>query len=78
MRFVRWWLPALVVLGGIAAMVFGPQESRWEGGAGIVGAGLAIWLLNAFFRIGAAGDRERDAEERAREHLDRHGRWPDE
>lgn len=77
-RFVRYWLPALVVLGGVAAVIFGPQEARWEGGAAIVAAGLSIWLINVFFRIGATGDRERDREERAREFFDRHGRWPDE
>jgi high-affinity Fe2+/Pb2+ permease len=76
--FVRYGLPALVVVGGILAMALGSDETRWEGGAAIIGAGLAIWLLNLFYRIGAAGDLERDVEERARDYYDRHGRWPDE
>ena len=42
-----------------------------------VGAGLAILLLNVLFRYGAQGDRERDAEESAREYFAQHGRWPD-
>jgi hypothetical protein len=76
--FVRYWLPAIVVLGGILAMALGPQDARLEGGAAIIGAGLAIGLINFFYRLGAAGDRDRDEEERAREYFDRHGRWPDE
>ena len=77
-RFVRHGLPALVVLAGVLAMTFGSEDARWEGGGAILSAGLAIWLINVLYRIGARGDRERDAEEAAREHFDRHGRWPDE
>jgi len=76
--FVRIWLPVIVIVGGVLAIALGPDDYRWEGGLGIVGAGLAIWLINALFRIGAAGDRERDEEDRAREYFDRHGRWPGE
>lgn len=78
MGFVRYGLPLLVVVAGIVAMALGPADARWDGGAAIIGAGLAVWLLNFFFRIGASGDRERDEEERAREFFDRHGHWPDE
>ena len=78
MRVTRYWLPAIVVVGGVVAMVLGPDDGGVEGGAAIVGAGLAIWAINILYRIGASGDRERDAEERAREYFDRHGRWPDE
>ena len=73
---LRYVLPAVVVIAGIVAMSFG-TDTALEGGAGIVGAGLAIWFVNWLFRIGATGDAERDAEERAREYFDRHGRWPD-
>jgi hypothetical protein len=52
------------------------SEAALEGGAGIIGAGLSILLLNLFFRIGSAGERERDAEDAAREYFERHGRWP--
>lgn len=76
--FVRYWLPGIVCLAGIAAMLFGPEESRYEGGAAILGAGLSIYLLNILFRIGAEGDRDRDREQDAREFYDRHGFWPDE
>ena len=78
MSFVRIWLPVIVVVGGVLAIALGPEDIRWEGGLGIIGAGLAIWLINVLFRIGATGDLERDEEDRAREYFDRHGRWPDE
>ncbi len=73
---VRYVLPGAIIIAGLVVMALG-SESDLEGGGGIVSAGLAIYLINWLFRIGAAGDRERDDEERAREYLDRHGRWPD-
>ena len=73
---VRYVLPAVVVVAGLVAMAFGTDVSL-EGGAGLVSAGLAIWLINWLFRIGARGDAERDAEDRAREYFDRYGHWPE-
>lgn len=73
---VRYVIPAIVVLAGMVIMAMG-GESNLEGGAGVISAGLAVWFLNWLFRTGAAGDREREAEDAAREHFDVHGRWPD-
>ncbi|HEX4188778.1 MAG TPA: hypothetical protein VHY83_12850 [Solirubrobacteraceae bacterium] len=73
---VRYVLPAAVVIAGIVVMSLG-GETDLEGGAGIVGAGIAIFFVNWLFRVGASGERERDAEDAAREHFDRTGRWPD-
>lgn len=73
---IRYVLPAAIVLAGIVVMALG-SETELEGGAGIVSAGLAIYLINWLFRTGAAGDREREAEDAARDHFDVHGRWPD-
>jgi hypothetical protein len=72
---VRYVLPAAVVLAGMIVMALG-SESDLEGGASIVSAGLAIFFLNWLFRIGVQGEREREAEDEAREYLSRHGRWP--
>jgi hypothetical protein len=47
-------------------------------GAGIIGAGLSIYLLNLLYRMGSAGDTEREREEAARAFFDAHGYWPDE
>lgn len=77
MRAVRVWLPVGIVLLGVAMIVVQPDISGLEAGAMTIGAGLAVWLLNLLYRVGVAGDRERDAEARAREHFERHGRWPD-
>jgi hypothetical protein len=78
MAFVRYGLPAVLILAGCVLLAFGGPSNRWDGFAMCVGAGLAVALLNFFIRIGAHGDRERDAEEAAREYFAAHGHWPDE
>jgi len=76
--FVRIWLPVGVVLAGLIVIALDPTVDGMEGAAHIIGAGLAIWLLNLLVRIGISGDRERDEEDAARDYFDRHGHWPDE
>ena len=76
MRTVRYILPALVVLAGLAIMALG-SETDLEGGAGVVSAGLAIYFINWLFRVGVSGEREREAEDAARDYFDAHGHWPD-
>src|SRR4030088_1047314 len=66
MVLLRYVLPAVVILAGIVVMAMG-SETDLEGGGGIVGAGLAIFFINWLFRMGAAGEREREQEDRARE-----------
>jgi hypothetical protein len=78
LRFVRYGLPAVLVVAGFVLLVAAPESTRYEGFAMCVGAGLALLLLNVLFRIGAHGDRERDREDAAREYLGTHGHWPDE
>ena len=79
MRIVRVWLPAAIVAGGLIVIVAtGGSETGVEGGAGIIGAGLSVWLLNVIFRVGVQGERERDAEDEARDFYAAHGYWPDE
>jgi hypothetical protein len=75
MATVRYVLPAVVTLAGIVVMALGSQ-AEIEGGAAIFSAGVAIYLANWLVRLGANGERERDAEDAAREHFSRHGRWP--
>ncbi len=72
---LRYVLPSVTVLVGVVIMLLG-GETNVEGGASIVSAGLAVYFLNWLFRLGAAGDRERDTEAAAREYFKRHGRWP--
>jgi hypothetical protein len=79
MRFVRTWLPLTIIAAGvIIAIATGLSETGVEGGALIVSAGLSVWLINLLYRIGVRGDREREAEDRARAYFAEHGRWPDE
>jgi hypothetical protein len=78
LQFVRYGLPALLVVAGFVLLFAAPDSSRYEGFAMCIGAGLALLLLNLLFRLGATGDRERDREDAAREYLAEHGHWPDE
>jgi len=76
--WIRYGLPALLVLAGFVLLAVADGSIRWDGFAMCVGAGLAVLLMNVLFRIGATGDAERRAEDDAREYFARHGRWPDE
>jgi hypothetical protein len=79
MRFVRVWLPLLIIAAGLIAIVAtGGSLSGVEGGVAIIAAGMSVWLLNVIFRVGVAGERERDAEDAARDFYAEHGYWPDE
>jgi hypothetical protein len=77
--FLRWWLPAIVCLAGIAmAVISGFADSGLEAMAGFLGAGSSIWLMNFLWRLGVSGDEERAREDAARDYLAEHGHWPDE
>jgi hypothetical protein len=76
LRLTRHVIPALIVLAGIVSMAIGTSTSL-IGGAALIGAGGASWLISWLYRIGVEGDRTREREERARSFFERHGRWPD-
>jgi hypothetical protein len=78
MRLVRTWLPVAIIAAGLAIILATRTETGFEGGGMLVAAGISVWLLNWFYRLGVRGDRERDREDRARAYFDEHGRWPDE
>jgi hypothetical protein len=75
---IRYGLPTVLVLAGFAVLFAVEGAARFDGFAMFVGAGLSVALLNVLFRFGAAGDREREEEERARDFFSQHGHWPDE
>ncbi|MBI5105832.1 MAG: hypothetical protein HZB46_12790 [Solirubrobacterales bacterium] len=79
MAVVRTWLPIAILLAGVLLIVVrGGDETSIEGAFALWGAGLSVWLLNILFRIGVTGDRDRHAEDEARDYFERHGHWPDE
>jgi hypothetical protein len=76
---VRYLLPLGIFLLGVALLVAdGGGTTGLEGFFMATGAALAVLLLNWLFRLGAEGDREREAEEAARDYYSRTGHWPDE
>jgi hypothetical protein len=79
MGWLRTGLPLAIIAAGLISIVAtGGKEWSFEGGLLLISAGLSVWLLNFFFRVGAKGDLERDEEDRAREFYSEHGYWPDE
>jgi len=78
LRIIRVWLPVVVCVLGVVLFIIDPSPDTALGSAGIIGAGLSIWLLNLLFRMGVKGDEERDDEAEARRFFDAHGHWPDE
>jgi hypothetical protein len=78
LALVRYALPATLIIAGFAILFLAPSSTRWDGWAMSVGGGLAVLLLNVLIRIGTNGDRDRVAEEAARDYLTTHGHWPDE
>ena len=47
-------------------------------GSMFIGAAVAVWMLNYFFRVGVHDQEDRDREADARAYFDAHGRWPGE
>jgi hypothetical protein len=76
--FWRRWLPiALCVFGIVIGIVDGFDLFGVDAFAAFCGAGLSIALTNVLWRIGIAGNLDRDDEEEARQYLADHGHWPE-
>ena len=75
---VPYGIPLVLFVAGWVILLTVDESVRWDGWAMCLGAAGALLLLNLLFRYGAKGDREREAEETAREYFDAHGHWPDE
>ena len=78
LRAVRYWLPVALIVAGVLSLFVIDDSDRFEAFSMLVGSGLSVALLNVLFRYGSKGDREREAEDAARDYYDEHGRWPDE
>ena len=75
---VRYGIPVLLIVVGLGFLLLGSDSTRLPAWAGFTGAGLSVLLLNALYRVGVSGERERDEEADAREYLEQHGEWPEE
>ena len=71
---IRYGIPLVLFVAGV---VVGAVADSFAAAALFFSAATAVLLLNVLYRIGAEGDKERDAEEAARAYFDEHGRWPD-
>ncbi len=78
MRFIRYGLPAILVVAGFVILFTTEGSLRWDGWAMCVGSGMAILLMNVLFRFGSKGDDERVQEVAARDFYAEHGYWPGE
>lgn len=77
LKLIRVWIPlALCAAGIIVVIVGGADVEALEVGIPIFSSGASVWLLNFLFRVGVDGDKDRDAEEVAREYFAEHGHWP--
>ena len=76
--FVRYGIGGILILAGIVLWIFNVDGFGVDGFALGAGAGGSVLMLNWMFRVGVAGDHERDREEDARRFLEKHGHWPDE
>ncbi len=76
--FWRAWLPAILCTGGIVVLIVdGFDLFGVDAFAAFVGAGLSVLLTNYLWRLGIAGNKDRDDEEEARQYLAEHGHWPE-
>jgi hypothetical protein len=78
LKLVRYGLPVALVLAALIVLFAVHGSLRYDGFAMLLGSGLSVAFLNLLYRLGVAGDRDRDDEERARDFFSAHGYWPDE
>ncbi len=75
---VRYGIGMMMVVAGIVVLILNPAGVGVDGFGMSVGGGLSVILLNALFRFGVSGDRERALHEEAWRHFEQYGEWPDE
>jgi hypothetical protein len=78
LRLVRIGIPAAIAAAGVVFLIAGEGENDQGAGIALIGVALVVMLLNLALRLGVSSTRDREAEEAARQHFERTGRWPDE
>lgn len=87
LSLARVWLPLAIGLAGavLLALGHGSYSALTNGrslesaaGVALIIVAITVWMLNWMYRLSVRSNRDREYEERAREHFDRTGRWPDE
>jgi hypothetical protein len=81
LKLTRVWLPVLIAVAGVAAIVAGHANTNSvvaAAGVALVIVALVVWMINWLYRLSIESNRDRDDEDRARDYFDRHGRWPEE
>ncbi|MBI5105259.1 MAG: hypothetical protein HZB46_09810 [Solirubrobacterales bacterium] len=80
MRFVRYVLPALIVLAGVvlALTVYGGTDTAVDALVALAGAGAATFMINMYLRFGFGDREQQERDEAAREFFEKYGQWPDE
>jgi protein-S-isoprenylcysteine O-methyltransferase Ste14 len=82
----RIWLPLAIALAGVALIVIGhgrysnlanTRSLESAAGVSLLLAALIVWMINWMYRLSVRSNEDREQEERAREHFDRTGRWPE-
>lgn len=77
LKLFRLWLPLALIIGGLAVIpAMGFTEHSLEIGIPILSAGASVWFFSFLYRVGHAGDHDRDVEQDARDYFAEHGRWP--
>ena len=78
LSFWRVWVPTVLCLIGIVILVADDFDLFGvDAFAAFCGAGLSVLLINYLWRLGIAGNADRDDEEDARQYLAKHGHWPE-
>jgi hypothetical protein len=77
MLAVRYGIGGVMIVAGIVMLIVAPAGLGVDGFAMAVGGGLAVLMINFLYRLGVAGDVERQREEQARAYFDEHGEWPE-
>jgi protein-S-isoprenylcysteine O-methyltransferase Ste14 len=86
MQITRYWLPGTIAVIGIALIAVGhgayskstsAHSLETAGGVALLLVALMVWMINWMYRLSIRSNIEREDEERAREHYEQTGRWPE-